>query len=254
MKNEGGFQKRKPSNWSLYLESLVSGTMGYSIGLWVWPKKSSNSSVVYALEDESGDHNLVMIIYNQERFNYFDDCILDVIDSSGESHAPEMWHYVFVSVGPNGDGIFLVDGKIVDKFTTTCKPSGELFTLCAETDPVSSLPALYFYGLIDELKVFTTSITSVPMIESVMWNSNGAPVPSAYLTFENSTVAEGDDGLSDLVLTSSPWNEASGFTIKDIDMNSDGSHKIHIEGSNIALSPFLSVKVDDEGAVIDPKR
>lgn len=220
----------------------------------MWPKKHSNSSVVYALEDASGDHNLVMIIYNQGRFNYFDDCILDVVDSSGESHAPEMWHYIFVSVEPSGDGLFLVDGKIVDKFTTTCKPSGELFTLCAEMDPISSSPALYFYGLIDELKVFTTSITSVPVIESVMWNANGAPVPSVYLTFENSTAVESGDALSDLVLTSSPWNEANGFTIKNIDMNSDGSHTVYIEGSNIAQSPFVSVKVDDEEATVDPKR
>uniref|UniRef100_A0A7S0N023 Attractin/MKLN-like beta-propeller domain-containing protein n=1 Tax=Pyramimonas obovata TaxID=1411642 RepID=A0A7S0N023_9CHLO len=215
------------------------------------------ASTVWAFESEGKNDALLM--YDGERFFYYDDCILDVTQT-GAPAAPGEWHYVAVSVDLEGNAILNVDGFTVEEFTTTCKPKPTgTFSLCQDFEAASGglTAASYFVGMVDEVKLWDremdNAMTMTYMFEPYDFVLAG---PVGHYAFKDA--GNMLPNLAALVGNDNPWKQASGpwlpatvvATHPEVASVSGGT-QVSVYGTNFAPSPHLRVAFGEEIVTVD---
>ena len=154
---DGGYATVPSSN--LAVLSKIA-TYGYTVSVWVYPEANQAfeagkpGATVLAFESgqAAGSVNEALIMYNGERFFYYDDNILDVTSTSPAGAAPNEWHLVTLAVNAEGEGVFGVDGVMEETFTTQLRPS-ETSVLSFCQDFNDGTPSHFFNGLVDNVQV-----------------------------------------------------------------------------------------------------
>jgi len=212
-----------------------------------------SETTVLAFEKTSGDiKNEALLMYDGERFFYYDDAILDVKSTSSAGATAGQWHFVMVTVGADGEGDLYVDGVMQEHFTTVSKPTpGALLHLCADLN-LGNAPSSFFYGKIDQLKFYPTKITTSPM--DVAFKPTDVSEALAYFdmnTIDAATMKiaskvgtfsiDVKDGA--LVPASGPWYPSQVIGTNPGITNLHGGQTVTVFGSNFAPSPFLKMQL-----------
>jgi len=210
---------------------------------------------ILAFESTTGDvRNNGLLMYDGERFFYYDDCILDVTQT-GAASVPDEWHFVMVSITSEGEGTIMVDGKSVETFTTTCMPSipDGKFSVCQDWDmPSDGTPtsSSTYTGLVDEIMVFDSAL-DVDAMKGFMFKEYDTSVhtPVAYFTFSDPTnmLPYGAEASSSemFVKSTGPWFPGTVVHVLPDDIDASGGTLVSIYGTNFAPSQWLQVGFDD---------
>eukprot|EP00898_Chlorokybus_atmophyticus_P000295 jgi/Chlat1/1266/Chrsp115S00763 len=268
------------------VNALLNGTDGYSVGAWVLPhampelQPAANTRArsmlgdklgfkrpilpdevhatsVLSFESATGKQNSALIMYDGQRFFYYDDCILDVIQT-GATAAPEQWHSVFVTVDGSGEGRFYVDNELAGRFTTVCAPDvAGTFSVCQDyksMDPAT--PGEFFKGMVDEVKVFNRSLNAdeVAMYTFAALKGDEADLVAYYkfsqvsedgkTTSSASMPADLEVMDAHTVQSTGAWEPAYIFTSGVVEGTKDGN-TVELMGTNFAPSKWLTAVFGD---------
>eukprot|EP00951_Prasinocladus_malaysianus_P034597 scaffold350115_cov44-Prasinocladus_malaysianus.AAC.1 len=148
-----------------------------------------NFTTVAAFESFSGAGNRALLMYNGERFFYYDDHIKDAIAAT-EPSPPGQWHYVAVTVDSDGQGYLYINDASAVHFTTTSRPEpNAALTFCADMNPASGFMSDFFAGRLDSVRVYS-SVLADPMGERFVDPSPSTASLAAHYKFEETGLTE----------------------------------------------------------------
>lgn len=212
------------------------------------------ATTLLAFEGENGKND-ALVMYDGERFFYYDDCILDVTQT-GMSAAAGEWHYVAVSVDSEGNGILNVDGIVQEMFTTTCRPKTMgTFSMCQDFNAAGEASS-FFVGHVDEVKIWDREMP-YEMMSSYMFEPYDFETanPVAHYSFADSNnmlpnLAVVVGGVN-WIKASGPWIPATVVGVRPEMTGIAGGEPVTVYGTNFAKSAFLRVSFGSEGIVPD---
>lgn len=178
----------------------------YSFSAWVKPGNKVGRQAVASFgctdcaKMNRGLLQWVGLEENVGQFHYYDDYINDVAmkreDGSDILLAAGQWYMVTWTIMANNDGALYLNGHKVASFCTAARPLGgpgvaqtATFTLGMDLND-HLMPAEYFAGLIDEVRVFNRSLTAEEVFASAYWTPDMGAAPlvpfvAAYWKFNN---------------------------------------------------------------------
>jgi len=283
--------------------SLIStSTQGYTFSAWVMPfsrpveeevdprsvasdklghrrtylPNEKPEQTIFAMENPTGDvKHAGALMYDGVRFFYYDDCILDVTSTLDTGSRPDEWHYVSVSVDSEGEGDLYVDGRMIEHFTTVCKPDADSsFSICMDED-ANGEPSAHFNGLLDEVKVINQALGQEDLLKYMFRQRAHAELSRNLMYYDFDTCEPGNatvpavfppsqlqdqfNVLRDIgpaltiygdapcggpplqVGSATPWRPARLMAQGDVMGGVTGRHRLRVVGANLAVSQFLGV-------------
>eukprot|EP00899_Mesostigma_viride_P024754 jgi/Mesvir1/5463/Mv15517-RA.1 len=214
-----------------------------------------------------GGVTLASIRYDGVRFSYTDD---QVEVPSRTPSAPDLWHYVLVTIDASGNGKLYVDEAITPFATVSNLDASSVMQVCAGVEGGSKAggddPAGFFFGQVDELKVLARTLTPAEawgmrfrQLDVAKANSGDSQGLVAYYQFnsppEYQVAPDGGiavDGMlyvqgGDIAyaMSSAPWYPPVVTAVAPVVDPSPsgptpGAASVRVSGTNIAPSVFLS--------------
>jgi hypothetical protein len=141
----------------------IVGTGGFSVSVWI--KTTSASGVIIQQRDANnfnGEYQ-VALAGGKVVFAVFGNSEYDVNMSSNASVTDGNWHNIVVVRQPNGTGEIFIDGNLDSAQAGPDVALGSGFNIylgADERDVYYGLSAIPFTGLIDEVAIFNTALTS----------------------------------------------------------------------------------------------
>ena len=233
-----------------------------------------SATTVFAFENANTagvvGNNEALIMYDGERFFYYDDYILDVSNYGDKQKANE-WHYVLVMVNEKGDGVIDVDGVTATRFSTVMRPGKtSIVSACQDFDNSDGSTGSMFSGLLDRVAIFSGSLDDSPTFEStsdiarrIMFGSMSSWLAAessslvafydfthAFADASDATKVPGAEGTSTRAIksvggvkareSSGPWRPADVLSVYPVTGSLKGGETVTVTGSNMAPSRWLS--------------
>ena len=165
---------------------LLGDGSAYTFGLWMFPYAKAALQSVVSFGSTGAVKNRAVLQYDgaAQTFFYYDDCINDVIFTSG-AVAADTWVHVFVTMDAANEGRLYLDSKPAGKFTSSCRPdTSATGTLILGMDPNDDgVQKEHFAGMIDEFAVYSSAIPAADIDTAyTAWEQLSA-TPVAYYEF-----------------------------------------------------------------------